>query len=151
MASGVIDLSLRPAAPLTRKRLWLRIVVIAAAIGAVLALAFLPDPARAATSPVVIKMGDKPAVYTPAKVTVKVGVPVEWINTGTTVHSVTLVPDDAQNPKDATEPKGAKTFDSGFMPPGGTFSYTFTVPGTYHYFCVPHEKAGMVGVVTVRK
>jgi plastocyanin len=151
MASGVIDLSLRPATRLTRGRVWLRIAVIIAALGAVLALAFLPNPANAATGPVVIKMGDAPAVYEPAKVTVKVGEPVKWINTGKTVHSVTLVPDDAQNPKDATEPAGAKTFDSGFMPPGGSFSYTFTVPGTYHYFCVPHEKAGMVGVVTVKK
>ncbi|HUY25842.1 MAG TPA: plastocyanin/azurin family copper-binding protein [Candidatus Binataceae bacterium] len=151
MASGVIDLSLRSETPLTRRRLWVRIAVIVTAIGAVFALALLPNPARAATGPVVIKMADTPAVYAPAKVTVKVGVPVEWINTGKTVHSVTLVPDDAQNPKDATEPKGAKTFDSGFMPPGGTFSYTFTVPGTYHYFCVPHEKARMVGVVSVKK
>ena len=67
------------------------------------------------------------------------------------VHSVTLVPDDAQNSKDVAEPKGAATFDSGFMAPGSKFSYTFTVPGTYHYFCVPHEKAGMVGVVVVKK
>lgn len=151
MASGVIDLSIRPATRLTRGRLWLRIALIAAAIGVALVLATLPNPALAATAPVVIKMGDTPAVYEPAKVTVKVGQPVKWINTGKTVHSVTLVPADAQNPKDASEPKGASTFDSGFMPPGGTFTYTFTVPGTYHYFCVPHEKAGMVGVVTVRK
>lgn len=150
MASGVIDLSLRPSTRLTRTRLWVRVAVILAAIGAALALAFLPNPAGA-TAPVVIKMADTPAVYEPARVSVKVGEPVQWINTGKTVHSVTLVPDDAQNSKDASEPAGAKTFDSGFMPPGGTFSYTFTVPGTYHYFCVPHEKAGMVGVVTVKK
>ena len=151
MASGIIDLSLRPSTRLTPARLWLRIAVILVAIGAILALAFLPDPAGATTAPVVIKMADTPAVYKPAHVSVKVGEPVQWINTGKSVHSVTLVPDDAQNPKDASEPAGAKTFDSGFMPPGGTFSYTFTVPGTYHYFCVPHEKAGMVGVVTVKK
>ncbi|MGC1678142.1 MAG: plastocyanin/azurin family copper-binding protein [Candidatus Binataceae bacterium] len=151
MASGVIDLSLRPPTRLTPARLWLRVAVILAAIGAVLGLALLPNPAGAASTPVVIKMADTPAVYEPARVTVKVGEPVQWINTGKSVHSVTLVPDDAQNPKDASEPSGAKTFDSGFMPPGGTFSYTFTMPGTYHYFCVPHEKAGMVGVVTVKK
>lgn len=151
MASGIIDLSLRPSTRLSRGRLWLRIAVVLAALGAILALALLPNPAGAATGPIVIKMGDTPAVYEPAQVTVKVGEPVQWINTGKTVHSVTLVPDDAQNPKDASEPKGAKTFDSGFMPPGGKFSYTFTMPGTYHYFCVPHEKAGMVGVVIVKK
>ncbi|HUY38630.1 MAG TPA: plastocyanin/azurin family copper-binding protein [Candidatus Binataceae bacterium] len=151
MASGIIDLSLRPSTRLTPARLWLRVAVIFVAIGAAVALALLPSPAGAASAPVVIKMADTPAVYEPARVSVKAGEPVQWINTGKSVHSVTLVPDDAQNPKDASEPAGAKTFDSGFMPPGGTFSYTFTVPGTYHYFCVPHEKAGMVGVVTVKK
>jgi plastocyanin len=25
------------------------------------------------------------------------------------------------------------------------------VPGTYRYFCLPHEKAGMVGVIVVKK
>ncbi len=151
MASGVIDLSIRPREKLTASRLILRIVIVICAIGMVMAMALLPDPAHAASHPVEIKMADTPAMYKPAKVTVKVGEPVEWINTGKNVHSVTLVPDDAQNPKDATEPKGASTFDSGFMAPGGKFTYTFTVPGTYHYFCVPHEKAGMVGVVVVKK
>jgi plastocyanin len=61
------------------------------------------------------------------------------------------VPEDATNVNDVSLPKGAATFDSGFMPPGATFDYTFTVPGTYHYFCVPHEKAGMVGTIVVKK
>jgi plastocyanin len=129
----------------------LRIILAVAALVGVVALAMLPSPAGAATQSVLIKMADTPAVYEPAKVTARVGQPVEWINTGKNVHSVTLVPDDAQNPKDVTEPTGAATFDSGFMAPGSKFSYTFTVPGTYHYFCVPHEKAGMVGVVVVKK
>ena len=32
---------------------------------------------------------------------------------------------------------------------GGTFSFTFDEPGTYDYFCIPHEDLGMVGSVTV--
>jgi len=48
-------------------------------------------------------------------------------------------------------PKGATAFDSGFIPPGGDYSYTFTVPGTYRYFCLPHEKAGMFGMIVVKK
>jgi plastocyanin len=32
---------------------------------------------------------------------------------------------------------------------GGTFSFTFEEPGTYDYFCIPHEDLGMVGSVTV--
>ena len=37
------------------------------------------------------------------------------------------------------------------MPPGGTFDYTFTVPGTYRYFYVPHEALGMIGTIVVKK
>ncbi|MBV8140325.1 MAG: hypothetical protein JO121_32500 [Deltaproteobacteria bacterium] len=151
MANGVIDLSIRPRERLSTGRVVLRVILAIAALLAVVGLAMLPGPAGAATQSVLIRMADTPAVYEPAKVTVKVGQGVEWVNTGKNVHSVTLVPDDAQNPRDAAEPKGAATFDSGFMAPGSKFSYTFSVPGTYHYFCVPHEKAGMVGVVVVKK
>ena len=31
----------------------------------------------------------------------------------------------------------------------GSVSYTFEEPGTYSYFCGPHEDQGMVGTVTV--
>ena len=151
MANAIVDLSLRPSGKLSRRRLILRLIVAGAIAAVVFGLASLPNPAAAGPSPVEIKMGDDPAVYIPAQVTVRVGQPVEWVNSGQKVHSVTLIPTDAQNPKDVMEPKGAATFDSGFMPPGGTFTHTFEVPGTYRYFCVPHEKAGMVGVIIVRR
>jgi hypothetical protein len=32
---------------------------------------------------------------------------------------------------------------------GGTFSFTFEEPGTFDYFCIPHEQLGMIGSVTV--
>ena len=127
MANGVIDLSIRPREPLSRGRLTLRIILAVAALVGVVALATLLAPAGAATQSVLIKMADTPAVYEPAKVTVRVGQPVEWINTGKNVDSATLVPD-AQNPTDVREPRGAATFDSGFMAPGSRFSHTFTVP-----------------------
>ena len=31
-----------------------------------------------------------------------------------------------------------------------TFTYTFNQPGTYEYYCIPHEFVGMVGTVKVR-
>lgn len=31
-----------------------------------------------------------------------------------------------------------------------TFTYTFADPGTYEYYCIPHELVGMTGVVRVR-
>jgi plastocyanin len=134
-----------------RSRVALRVAIVVAAAAIAAALALLPDPAKAAGNPVVIKMADKQPFYTPAKVAIKVGDTVQWVNGGETVHSVSTTAANAQNPSDTSMPKGAVAFDSGFIPPGGDYSYTFTVPGTYRYFCLPHEKAGMVGVIVVKK
>ncbi len=37
-----------------------------------------------------------------------------------------------------------------FIPPGLTFSVSFTKAGTYHYICALHDVQGMVGTVIVR-
>ncbi|MBA2434879.1 MAG: hypothetical protein H0V54_07330, partial [Chthoniobacterales bacterium] len=46
---------------------------------------------------------------------------------------------------------GAPTglFDSGIQNLGSTFSFTFTNPGTFNYYCTPHGAEGMSGVVIV--
>ena len=152
MASSTIDLRIASAAPRKlRSRIIIRIAIVIAALAVAASLALLPDPAKAASSPVVINMADKQPFYTPEKATIKVGDTVKWVNNGETVHSVSTSAANAQNPKDTSMPKGATAFDSGFIPPGGDYSYTFTVPGTYRYFCLPHEKAGMVGMIVVKK
>ena len=124
-------------------------LTLAAAV-ALAAGVFTPMMAGAAPA-VVVKMTDKPPLFKPLKVTVKVGQTVEWINNAQTLHSVTTDADSAQKPTDVSSPRGAKPFDSGFMRPGATFDYTFTVPGTYKYLCLPHEKDGMIGIVVVSK
>jgi plastocyanin len=100
---------------------------------------------------VVVKMSDKPTMYMPAKLTVKAGTTVVWKNTAGSIHDVTTDPDSVQNARDVSLPPNVKPFDSGFIPPGGSWSYTFTVPGHYEYTCVPHEKDKMIGVITVTK
>ena len=153
MASSTIDLRIAAAAAARkpRSRLILRVAIVAAAAAIAAALALLPDPARAASSPEVVKMTDTEPFYTPMKLAIRVGETVKWVNGGATVHSVSTTAANAQILDDASIPKGAQAFDSGFIPPGGDFSYTFTVPGTYRYFCLPHEKAGMVGEIVVKK
>jgi plastocyanin len=152
MASSTIDLRIAAAAlRRPRSRIVLRIAIVAAALAIAASLALLPNPAKAAGNPIVIKMADKQPFYTPTKVAIKVGDTVQWVNGGETVHSVSTSAANAQNPQDTSMPKGATSFDSGFIPPGGDYSYTFTVPGTYRYFCLPHEKAGMVGMIVVKK
>ena len=78
MANGVIDLSIRPRERLSTGRVVLRVILAIAALLAVVGLAMLPGPAGAATQSVLIRMADTPAVYEPARVTVKVGQGVEW-------------------------------------------------------------------------
>jgi plastocyanin len=115
-------------------------------------LGFLPAGLveGADTPSVVIKMSDKPPKFIPDKVTIKTGQTVEWINNAKTLHSVDGDPSMALKPSDVSLPKGAKPFDSGFMKPDMTWQYTFRVPGTYKYTCVPHEKDGMNGEIIVK-
>ncbi|HEX8034341.1 MAG TPA: cupredoxin family copper-binding protein [Ktedonobacterales bacterium] len=70
--------------------------------------------------------------YTPANIQVKAGTTVTWTNQDTAPHSVTFK-------------NGMK--DSGILQKGQTFSYTFTTPGTYQYYCTVHPY--MTAIVTV--
>ncbi len=108
-----------------------------------------PLPAFATAPAAVVTMTDKMR-FVPATVTVHVGETVEWRNTSVLVHTVTADPAKAVKSKDVALPQGAAPFDSGFLPPKGTFRRTFTVPGVYRYFCIPHEPTGMVGTVIVK-
>ena len=74
------------------------------------------------------------SAYTPSDVTVMQGGSLLWVNGDNQVHTVTA--DDG-------------SFDSGDIPAGGTFSYTFTVIGPHTYHCKYHSEAtGIVKCVT---
>ena len=88
--------------------------------------------------------------FTPQTLTVHVGDTVVWKNGSALTHTVTDVLKPASTAGDATLPKGAKPFNSGYLNPGQSYSHMFAVSGTYHYFCIPHEATGMVGVVIVK-
>lgn len=66
---------------------------------------------------------------------IKANTSVRWYNNDSMAHTVTSLP-------------GAPvTFDSGVLNPGSTYTYTFTQPGTYSYYCKIHPF--MLGNVTV--
>lgn len=75
--------------------------------------------------------------FNPGVIEVPAGTTVVWTNGDAIQHSVT-------NGVPGT-PGGA--FDSGFFTEGQTWSYTFTGPGEYPYFCRRHES--MKGMVKV--
>ncbi|MGH7932435.1 MAG: cupredoxin domain-containing protein [Candidatus Binataceae bacterium] len=130
----------------------LRLLLMSLLAGAIFVLANgLSGTAHAAGKTVVVTMTDKPPTYVPEKLTIKVGTTVEWKNNAKTLHDVTTDVTAVQNKSDVSLPPGAKSFDSGFMTPGVSWSHTFTVPGHYKYACIPHEKDHMVGEVTVTK
>ncbi len=65
--------------------------------------------------------------YSPAEIKIKVGDTVVWTQKDKVPHTVTTL-------------AGPEAFDSGILPQGETFSYTFTKPGTYEYKCTPHPR-----------
>ena len=97
--------------------------------------------------------------FKPASLTVAVGETVVWRNTSKQGHTVTAceddIPDDAEyfatggydSQSAAREAWVGET--GGRLAAGETFEHTFEVAGTHRYFCIPHERVGMAGVVTV--
>ena len=99
----------------------------AAALSAAGILLTLPAPVAAATHEVRISDStfEKPVL------TVQVGDSVTWINVDDRPHTVT----------------GDGAFDSGNIDEGGSFSFTFTEPGTYAYICEYHPEMRATVVV----
>lgn len=89
--------------------------------------------------------------FDPPRVTVSVGERVVWRNVGRVAHTVTTLRSKAANPGNASVPSGAEAWDSGFIQGGKSYERRFTKPGTYRYFCIPHENARMVGTVVVER
>src|SRR5712691_9010300 len=87
--------------------------------------------------------------FQPATLSVPAGATVTWTNAGAVQHTVTDDPSKAVNAADASLPAGAAALASGPVNGGQTFSHTFITPGTYKYFCIPHESLGMRATITV--
>lgn len=102
----------------------------AVAAAAVLALA-LPAWAHGPEAPATVSILFE--AYDPAQTTVLAGDPVTWTNMSPREHTVT-----ARNGR----------FDSGNIPPTGSYAQTFPASGAYAYFCRIHPT--MSGTVDVR-
>jgi plastocyanin len=72
--------------------------------------------------------------FTPAQLEIPAGTEVTWINKDDVPH--TVVSDDH------------KSFKSRALDTDEKFSFTFSTPGTYDYFCSVHPK--MVGKIVVK-
>lgn len=90
--------------------------------------AVAPTPARAANDIWVINKEFQPQI-----ITVSVGTVVTWTN---------------KNPEEHTVTSEDGLFNLRLIARGSTTNYTFTVPGTFEYYCEPHKE--MTGKVIVR-
>jgi plastocyanin len=70
--------------------------------------------------------------FSPERVTVKTGTTVTWLNADDTPHTVA---------------SSSKLFKSKALDTDDSFSFTFTTPGVYQYFCSLHPH--MTGTVVV--
>jgi amicyanin len=106
----------------------MRILLLAFAMGAALACAIAP---LAAQSPAVAVTIDN-FTFTPARLTIKAGTTVTWTNRDDIPHTV------------ATQ---TKAFKSKVMDTDDSYSFTFSTPGEYSYFCSLHPH--MTGTIVV--
>jgi plastocyanin len=83
-----------------------------------------------------VTVGMEDNFFDEANITVEPGTTVTWVQRGQSGHTTTSYDG---------------LWDSGLIEGGtdGAYSFTFEEPGTYEYFCGPHEEMGMVGTVTV--
>jgi plastocyanin len=88
-------------------------------------------------------------MFNPSTTTVKVGETVTWRNDEPIGHTVTsgryLGVDKATGLRTSQRPDGM--FNAKLGGKGKTFSFTFTKPGTYSYYCDIHQ--GMNATITV--
>jgi plastocyanin len=88
-------------------------------------------------------------MFHPTMTTVKVGTTVTWRNDDPITHTVTSGRfegvDETTGLRSSQDPDG--TFEAKLDGKGKTFSFTFTKPGTYTYYCDIHQ--GMNATITV--
>ena len=83
--------------------------------------------------------GPHPECYIPSYYLAKIDETVYWINEDSAFHSVTS--GQQENPDGL--------FDSGHIDPNEKFSYKFSEPGVYSYYCTLHP--WMNGVIKVER
>jgi plastocyanin len=106
----------------------MRMVLMAFAMGA--AFACVLAPLAAQTNGAEVKIDN--FVFSPERLTVKAGTTVTWINHDDIPHTVAAK---------------ARAFKSKVMDTDESFSFTFSTPGEYAYFCSLHPH--MTGTIVV--
>jgi plastocyanin len=108
-----------------------------------------PSTTAAASAPTGSVINLSSLMFNPSTTTVKVGETVTWRNDEPIGHTVTsgryLGIDKTTGLRSSQRPDGM--FNAKLGGKGKTFSFTFTKPGTYTYYCDIHQ--GMNATITV--
>lgn len=110
---------------------WLRMAV--AGVGAAMLLASVSAGSLVQAQATVVEVPIQAFVFQQAAIVVPAGTTVTWTNADPVDHTVTDV---------------NLGWDSGLFGEGVAWSMTFTQPGTYTYYCIPHPM--MIGTVEVQ-
>ena len=116
------------------------------------------DGGSDATATDTVEMTDE-LTFEPTDITVSAGTTVTWENVGAIGHTVTAYDDKIPGGATYFASGGFESQDAavdgynddmaGNVPKDDSYEHTFETPGTYEYYCIPHEMNGMVGTVTV--
>jgi len=94
--------------------------------------------------------------FEPQELTVASGDTISFKNVSSEAHTVTAYADEIPADADyftsgglASEEAAQEELSAGLVAAGDTYELTLEQPGTYRYFCIPHEEAGMKGTVVV--
>ena len=105
-------------------------VCVAGRLSAVVLVALLSSLAAGMAEEATVKIDN--FTFDPPRLTVKAGTTVTWYNEDDIPHTVAAT---------------GKLFRSKALDTEGKFSFTFTTPGSYEYFCSLHPH--MTGVIVV--
>jgi plastocyanin len=112
---------------------------------AVAASALLAGGGAAMAQEVLLGANGGVLVFEPSDFTVKSGETITFKNNAGFPHNVVFDEDEVPSGVDISKISQEEYLNA----PGETFEVTLTVPGTYSFYCEPHQGAGMVGKVTV--
>lgn len=93
--------------------------------------------------------------FDPESLTVAPGTTVEFVNVSSEAHTVTAYEGRAPEPFSSggfdSEEAARDDLAEALVGQEASFEFTFDEPGTYEYFCIPHEDQGMKGTIVVEE
>jgi plastocyanin len=129
--------------------------VIGRSLAAIVAVCFVVTACSSGPEPGTVEMVEGQR-YDPETITIQAGETVTWVSESDEAHTVTArsdgIPEGAAyfaSGGASNEEEARDSLSEGLLESGATFEVTLDRPGTYEYYCIPHESSGMTGTIVV--